>query len=70
MSEIYYFRINGLDDESCVSKIEKKLQAMMDVDVLDIDLDSGMAVIKSEHLAEEISAVIDSAGYNAILIPE
>ncbi|RDH82311.1 MAG: hypothetical protein DIZ80_08400 [endosymbiont of Galathealinum brachiosum] len=70
MSEQHYFRINGLNDESCVLKIEKALQAKSGVESFEIDFESEMAFIKSELSAEEISRVIDKEGYNAILIPE
>jgi len=70
MTEQYYFRINGLNDESCVTKIEKRLLAMKGVEAVEVDLDTSMAVVKCELSVKEISAVIDGAGYNAILIPD
>jgi len=70
MSELHYFRINGLNNESDVSKIEGKLKGMDEVESVEVDLDSGMAFIKSDISAEEISLIIDGAGFNSILIPE
>ncbi|VAW54535.1 hypothetical protein MNBD_GAMMA07-2109 [hydrothermal vent metagenome] len=70
MLKQYYFRINGLDLESDVLKIKKVLHTEQRVEVLEIDLDTGMAVIKSDVSGGAITAMIDAAGYNAILIPE
>jgi len=70
MSELHYFRINGMNDDSDVLKIENKLNVMDEVVSVEIDLDSGMAFIKSDISAKEISLIIDSAGFNSILIPE
>ncbi len=70
MIEQYYFRINGLRDESCVLKIEKALQVKAGVKFVEIDFESEMAVVKCDIAVEEISSIIDGAGYNAILIPE
>lgn len=70
MSELHYFRINGLQDESDVSKIENKFIVMDEVESVEIDLDSGMAVIKCDISTQEISLIIDGAGFNSILIPE
>jgi len=70
MSELHYFRINGLNDESDVSKIESKLKVMDEVESVEVDLESAMAFIKSELSAQEISSIIDGVGFNSILIPE
>jgi len=70
MTEQYYFRINGLNDESCVLKIETTLQAMAGVEAVEVDLETAMAVVKSELSVEDISMAIDGAGFNAILIPD
>ena len=70
MSELHYFRINGMNEDSDVLKIESKLNVMDEVESVEIDLDSGMAFIKSNISAQEISLIIDSAGFNSILIPE
>lgn len=70
MSELHYFRINGLNDESDVSKIVNALKIIDEIESVEVDLDSGMAFIKSDVSALEISLIIDGAGYNSILIPE
>ena len=70
MSELHYFRINGLNNETDVSKIVSTLQVIDGVESVEVDLDSGMAFIKSIISAQEISLIIDGAGYNSILIPE
>ena len=70
MSVQHYFRINGLQDESCVFKIEKALREKQGVEFVEIDFESEMAVIKSQLSAQEISVAIGAEGYNAILIPE
>jgi len=69
MSELHYFRVNGLNDETDVSIIVNTLKVIDEVESVEVDLDSGMAFIKSEISAQEISLIIDGAGYNAILIP-
>ena len=69
MSDQYYFRINVLSDENCILKIEKALKAKADIETVEIDFESEMAVIKSDISAEEILLIIDNEGYNAILIP-
>ncbi|MCW8933691.1 MAG: hypothetical protein OQK98_03110 [Gammaproteobacteria bacterium] len=70
MAELHYFRINGLNNESDVSKILNILNVIEEVESVEVDLDSGMAFIKSNNSAMEISLIIDGAGYNSILIPE
>lgn len=70
MSELHYFRINGLNNESDVSKIVNTLKVIEEVESVEVDLDSGMAFIKSDISAQEISLIIDGVGYNSILIPE
>ncbi|MCW9048511.1 MAG: heavy-metal-associated domain-containing protein [Gammaproteobacteria bacterium] len=70
MAELHYFRINGLNNESDVSKIVNTLSVIDEVESVEVDLDSGMAFIKSNNLASEISLIIDAAGYNSILIAE
>jgi len=70
MSELHYFRINGMHEDSDVLKIESKLNVMDEIESVEIDLDSGMAFIKGNISAQEISLIIDSAGFNSILIPE
>ncbi len=66
----YYFRINGLTSEDCILKIEQVLHALQGVEVLEIDLETQMAVIKSDNVAGVIISAINVTGYNAILIPE
>ncbi len=70
MSQHHYFRINGLGSEACVLKIETALNAVQGIEVLEIDLETEMAVLKSDISAKVIVSIINGAGYNAILIPE
>lgn len=70
MSEQYYFRINGMTCDGCVNKVEKNLQNLEGIEEYEVDLETGMAVVKASVSAQEITAAIDAAGYNAILVPE
>ncbi len=69
MVQQYYFRINGLVSEDCILKIEQALQSLQGVEILEIDLETQMAIIKSDNVANVVASAIDAAGYNAILIP-
>ena len=70
MLELHYFRINGLNNESDVSKIVNTFNAIEEVESVEVDLDTGMAFINSKISTQEISLIIDGAGYNSILIAE
>jgi len=70
MYQRYYFRINGLHTDACRLKVTRALQQVSEIKVLEIDLETGMAVIESKVAAEIIESIIDAEGYNAILIPD
>ena len=70
MSEQYYFKVNGMKCGGCVTNVEKAINKLPGIESVEVDLDSSMAVVKGAASADSISAAIDQAGFNAILIPE
>ncbi len=70
MSEQYYFKVNGMKCDGCVSNVEKAVKKLPGIESVEVDLDTAMTVVKGLASAESISAAIDAAGFNAILIPE
>ena len=69
MSEQFYFRIIGLNDEPSAAAVEAALQAAPDIISYEVDFETEMAIIQSKRSAEDIKLIIYNAGYNAILIP-
>jgi len=70
MSEQYFFRVNGMEDNTCESKIEKVVSMMKGVEFVDADYESNMLIAKGTASADEIADVINAQGYNAILVAE
>jgi len=70
MSEQYYFKINGMKCDGCVEAIENEIKKLPGIETVEVDLESSMAVVKGVANAGTVSDAIDSAGYNAILIPD
>jgi len=70
MSEQYFFKVNGMKCGGCVASVEKAVQALAGVESVEVDLESAMASVKGSASSEEVISAIDSAGFNAILIPE
>ena len=69
MSEQYYFKVNGMKCDGCVSNVEKAINKLPGIEAVEVDLETAMAVVKGAASAESIGAAIDQAGFNAILIP-
>ena len=70
MSEQYFFRVNGMDDGICEAKIEKVVGMMKGIEFVDADYESNMLIAKGSASADEIADVINTQGYNAILVAE
>lgn len=70
MSEQHYFRINGMSCRGCVDTVEAAIRSIKGVESVEVDLETGMAIITGDVSSDVVMAAIDSAGYNAILIPE
>ena len=70
MSEQYYFKVNGMKCGGCVSSVENAIKKLPGIESVEVDLETTMAVVKGVASAQSIGAAIDTAGFNAILIPE
>lgn len=70
MENQLFYRINGMHSEECIRKVIKALKKIGGDGVVDIDLETGMASIKTEIADEEVTAAILEAGYNAVLVSD
>ena len=70
MSEQYYFKVSGMKCDSCVISVENAINKLPGIESVEVDLETAMAVVKGAASAQSVSAAIDTAGFNAILIPE
>lgn len=70
MSEQYFFRVNGMSCGGCVETVESAVKNIKGVEGVEVDLETGMASVKGNVSAEQVSSAIDAEGYNAIIIPE
>ena len=70
MSEQYYFKVNGMKCNGCVINVENAIKKLPGIESVEVDLETAMAVVKGAASAQSVSAAIDTAGFNAILIPE
>jgi len=70
MSNQYFFRINGLNDNESVDQLEQVLKSIEGVEFVEVDLETGMASVRSSATSEKLTAIIDQAGYNAVLVSD
>lgn len=70
MIEQYYFRVNGMKCQGCVDNIESAVNELEGVEHVEADLETSMVIVKGTASSNDITASIDAAGYNAILLAE
>lgn len=66
----HFYRVNGMKSEACESVIESTVRALDGVEYVEADFESSMVIAKGTVSPDAITAAIDSAGYNAILVAE
>mgnify|MGYP003415526768 FL=1 len=57
--------VNGMSCQKCVAHVKEALEELKDVNVLDVNLETKIAVIESnqEINDEDIKSIIDEYGY-------
>lgn len=62
--------VNGMSCSKCVNHVREALEELNGVSVLDVNLETKIAVIESENDIndEDIKAIIDEYGYEVELI--
>ncbi len=70
MVEIYYIRVNGMQDSGCERKIISAVNQLSGVETVEADYETSMIIVKAKIMSDKIIEAIDLAGYNAILLAE
>jgi len=70
MTEQYFFRVNGMEDNSCEIKIENTVRQIKGIEFVEADYESNMVIAKGSASSAEIADAINQQGYNAILVAE
>jgi copper chaperone CopZ len=67
-AKLLRFRIEGMTCSHCVKTIRKALQKQQGVESVDINLDSGMAVVKvGDAQTDKLIDAVEKAGYSVKL---
>jgi copper chaperone len=58
------YEVRGMTCEHCATSVREEIGELGDVEILDLDLDTGRLLVAGTSLSDErLAAVIDEAGY-------
>lgn len=63
---MHHFIVEGMRCQSCVSKLEKALYEVPNVEVVSISLQNKEAKIQSQNSSDLLKQIIESAGFQAL----